>query len=178
MTTTQIFTKYFAPLAPSMRRIAIKLTGNVADAEDLVADTQLRIWKAIDRYDPERATPSAWAFTIMRNAHLNDVGRRSRRVAVEHRWAKSEVTDFEKLEGRIDDARARELIDSTVREAIDDLPETWRDATLRAMKGQRHADIAEVQGTTRNTIHGRTSRSRIALRKKLAHARPLLEAVA
>ena len=55
-------------------RVAYSITRNKADAEDLVQDTLLRSYRAIDRFDGRY--PRAWLLTIMRNAQVNRVRRK------------------------------------------------------------------------------------------------------
>ena len=47
-------------------RVAISMTGQPADAHDLVQDTLLRAWRSLDSFDGRY--PRAWLLTIMRNA--------------------------------------------------------------------------------------------------------------
>ena len=55
-------------------RVARSITRNPTDAEDLVQDTLLRSYRAIDRFDGRH--PRAWLLTIMRNAQINRVRRK------------------------------------------------------------------------------------------------------
>jgi len=55
-------------------RVATSLTGQPADAEDLVQDTLIRAYRAVDRFDGEH--PRAWLLTILRNTHVNRARRR------------------------------------------------------------------------------------------------------
>jgi RNA polymerase sigma-70 factor (ECF subfamily) len=63
------FQRYVVPEIPALLRVAQSLTSNAHDAEDLVQDTMLRAYRAIDRFDGEHAR--AWLFTILRNTHVN-----------------------------------------------------------------------------------------------------------
>lgn len=55
--------------------VALSLTGQSADAEDLVQDTLIRALRAVERFDG--AHPRAWLLTVLRNTHLNRLrGRR------------------------------------------------------------------------------------------------------
>ena len=63
------FERYVVPEIPALLRVAHSLTLNAHDAEDLVQDTILRAYQAIDRFDG--AHPRAWLFTILRNTHVN-----------------------------------------------------------------------------------------------------------
>jgi RNA polymerase sigma-70 factor (ECF subfamily) len=63
------FQRYVVPEIPALLRVARSLTLNAHDAEDLVQDTLLRAYQAIDRFDGAHAR--AWLFTILRNTHVN-----------------------------------------------------------------------------------------------------------
>ena len=48
-----------------------KQTGNSQDAEDLAADVFLSCYKALDSYDPEKASVTTWLFVIVNNRLKN-----------------------------------------------------------------------------------------------------------
>jgi len=60
-------------------RAARTTTSNQADAEDLVQETLLRAYRAIDRFDGRY--PRAWLLTILRNTNAN-LHRRQRPVTI------------------------------------------------------------------------------------------------
>ena len=70
----EAFSRYVLPELDVLYRVARSLTRHDADAEDLVQDTMLRAFRAIDRFDGRH--PRAWLLTIMRNSRLNSVRRR------------------------------------------------------------------------------------------------------
>jgi RNA polymerase sigma-70 factor (ECF subfamily) len=74
-TGDQIFNRLVLPEVDVMWRVAMSLTRNRADAEDLVQESLLRAYKAIDGFDGRY--PRAWLLTILRNTERN----RHRRVA-------------------------------------------------------------------------------------------------
>jgi RNA polymerase sigma-70 factor, ECF subfamily len=59
---------------PLLLRVATSLAGQPADAEDLVQDTLIRVYRAIARFDGQH--PRAWLLTVLRNTHRNRVGWR------------------------------------------------------------------------------------------------------
>ena len=66
-----------------MLRVARTLTGNQADAEDLVQETVIRAFRALDRFDG--AHPRAWPLTILRHTSMNM--HRRRRPDLVQDWA-------------------------------------------------------------------------------------------
>ncbi|HAP76181.1 MAG TPA: RNA polymerase sigma factor [Acidimicrobiaceae bacterium] len=68
------FEQYVLPEVEVLYRVARSLTRHHADAEDLVHDTLLRAYRAIDRFDGRH--PRAWLLTILRNTHINRNRRR------------------------------------------------------------------------------------------------------
>lgn len=70
------------------------LTGNLAAAEDLVADTRYKCYKGLHTYDQKSGFRS-WAFRIMINAHLDRKREQRRRPAtVKPPPAKDEHSEF------------------------------------------------------------------------------------
>ncbi len=58
-------------------RVALRLTGNPADADDLVQETMLKAYRAWDQYE-KGTNAKAWMLTILRHAFINEYRRRTR----------------------------------------------------------------------------------------------------
>jgi RNA polymerase sigma-70 factor, ECF subfamily len=71
---TRAFREHVEPQIEVMLRVALSLTGRRADAEDLVQESLLRAYRAIDRFDGRH--PRAWLLTILRHTHVNMHRRR------------------------------------------------------------------------------------------------------
>jgi RNA polymerase sigma-70 factor (ECF subfamily) len=69
-------------ISSPLRRLALALTRDGEDAEDLLQETLLKAWAARERFTPGTSL-GAWTRTIMRNAHLTRVVRFSSRFEIE-----------------------------------------------------------------------------------------------
>src|SRR5467141_4645932 len=55
----------------SLYRVALRLTGNAADADDLVQETMLKAYRAWDQYE-KGTNAKGWLLTILRHAFFNE----------------------------------------------------------------------------------------------------------
>ena len=148
---------------------ALTLTRDKTEAEDLVQETYLRAVRAANQPAPE-SNLKAWLFVIMRNAWLN---------AVRHKHHGSRVFDFETEEqdsGVANDRTSnphvvylRKLEREQVREAIDKLPDAYREiVVLRELEGFTYQEIATVLNCPAGTVMSRLGRAREKLREVLS----------
>src|SRR5260370_7686259 len=72
----------------ALYRTAFRLTGNKAQAQDLVQETYLRAWRSLSQLQSLSGVQS-WMFRILRTVFIDQLRRASRRPKL--------VTDIEKL---------------------------------------------------------------------------------
>lgn len=162
------FARYVEPEVPVLYRVALTMAGQSADAEDLVQDTLVRAYRAIDRFDG--AHPRAWLLTILRNTHRNRA--RTRIPALLH--------EDEQEAGRLDrggDARSAEDIvvdaqfEAVVADALAALPPMHRTVVqLVDVDGLTYAEAALAIGIPRGTVMSRLHRARARIRTRLVAA--------
>lgn len=151
--------------------MALQLTRNVTEAEDLVQDTYVKAWKGFNSYMPDRPFLN-WLLRIMQRAYLDSRRRDNPVRRAESLNAMVSPSDGEIQEiPIIDDAASAEsgvLNDEFRREmqaALQELPEVYRTAiTLCDVEELSYADIAERQRTTVGTVRSRIHRGRKLLR--------------
>lgn len=143
-----------------------RLTGNRADAEDLLQDTFLTVWRKRAQFEGRGSAAGFLRRTAYR-LFLNDRERRRRRrdlapaptpertePAAVQPVARKEAVDF--LVGR-------------VRECLDDLPDEQRDAfVLFRFEGMTCSAIAELTDTPVKTVESRVRRATRRLAEALA----------
>jgi RNA polymerase sigma-70 factor (ECF subfamily) len=151
--------------------MALQLTRNVTEAEDLVQDTYVKAWKGFNSYMPDRPFLN-WLLRIMQRAYLDSRRRDNPVRRAESLNAMVSPSDGEIQEIPIIDetasAESGVLSDEFRREmqaALMELPEVYRTAiTLCDVDELSYADIADRQRTTVGTVRSRIHRGRKLLR--------------
>jgi RNA polymerase sigma-70 factor (ECF subfamily) len=154
----------------ALYHVALRLTRNRAEAEDVVQEAFLRAFRSFHRFNPG-TNCRAWLFTILRNAFLNRVRREGREVL------EGEATF---LTGRVDSATAlgpggnpeeeffQTVVHGDVDRALKALPVVFREAVVLAdLEGLSYKEVADVLGCPVGTVMSRLSRGRHLLRQAL-----------
>jgi RNA polymerase sigma-70 factor (ECF subfamily) len=134
----QIFEDIYQRYGDRMKSIAWNHLGSIADAEDAVQETFLKIHRAASTYTGE-ASFATWVFRILVNTCYDVLRKRKRRVE------ETPIEDtVERTAPNIDDAKRM-----TLEKLLDDLPEQRRSVfTLFEIEGLSHAEIGEILGIT------------------------------
>jgi RNA polymerase sigma-70 factor (ECF subfamily) len=156
--------------------VALKLLNDEQEAEDVLQETFLSAFQAIDRFEG-RSKLSTWLYRIAYNASLMRLRKRKQMTAFsldqpmadeseagEH--IPRQLVDWSRVpDDQLLTAEAREVMDR----AIAELPETLRSAfVLRDIQGLSGAETAEVLGVTVQAVKNRLHRARLRLRDRLA----------
>lgn len=158
--------RYVLPELDVLLRVALSLTRNHADAEDLVQDTMLRAYRSIDGFDGRY--PRAWLLTILRHAHFNRNRRRRPSLLADqdatHRRLAATSDGSDDPESLVVDSQ----FDGAVAEAFHALPEHFlRVVELVDINGLGYQEAANVLSIPVGTVMSRLHRARAKMRKHL-----------
>ena len=157
-----------------MYAVALRLTHNTADAQDLTQNTVVKALRFHDKF--ERGTYiKAWLLTILRNTFINEYRRKVRRPThVELSGTEASKDDHPDPDVNYT-PRSRqpeelmELLDDRVKQAVLELPEDFKQAVIMAdIEDMSYKEIAERMGCPLGTVMSRLFRGRKLLREKLA----------
>jgi RNA polymerase sigma-70 factor (ECF subfamily) len=164
------FSTHVEPEIEVLLRVAQTLTGSWADAEDLVQDTLIRAWKAIDRFDG--AHPRAWLLTILRNAHRNSLRRQRPDITDDTATLDRARPAFGATEPRSPQDTVEETaLGDDLEIAVAGLDERFRTVLLLIDVDQlTYAEVADVLDVPVGTVMSRLSRARDRIRKQLRPA--------
>lgn len=158
----QAFSALYQHYAPRVRGWLLKRGARASQADEVLHEVMLTVWRKADRYDPSRAGVSTWIFTIARNRHIDRVRRQAR--------PEPEADDPQFVPSApkaADDAVSLWQDTERLTAALDALPPEQAVVIRRAwLEGATLRQISEEEDVPLGTIK---SRSRLAF-KALRHA--------
>ncbi|MBV8857560.1 MAG: RNA polymerase sigma factor [Acidobacteria bacterium] len=152
--------------------IALRMTGNEADAEDLTQEAFVAVLRWVGRFRGE-ASFTTWLYRLVVNqVRMHFRYRRSR--------PEEQTSDGELLErppGAAGRADSRQVIDRlAIEKAMRRLPPGYRAAfILHDVEGHDHEEVARLMGWKAGTSKSQLHRARVGLRERLSARAPALQ---
>jgi RNA polymerase sigma-70 factor (ECF subfamily) len=75
----EAFRRFYDRYASLIFTFAIRLLGSRTDAEDLLQEVFLQVWRQAQTYNPERGSPEAWLITMTRSRAIDKLRSLRRR---------------------------------------------------------------------------------------------------
>ncbi|MCK8621648.1 RNA polymerase sigma factor [Prevotella sp. E13-27] len=151
------------PLKNELYRLALRITLNPAEAEDVVQDTMIKVWKKREQWDKIESI-EAFCLTICRNLALD----KTRRAENQNEQLNDthDPPDSSYASNPEEQAVQRDRV-ALVRQLIDTLPEKQRSCMqLRDIEGKSYKEIAEVMGINEQQVKINIFRARQAIKQK------------
>lgn len=152
------FESQVLPHLDLLYRVALRMSGDPAMAEDLVQDAMLKALRGWDKFR-QGSNLRAWLVTIVRNEYIS--GWRKRRRAPTQ-VAQDEVPETPDQGNPDPEGRFFEqLMDEEVTAALDSLPDEFREVVvLSDLEGLPYAEVSEALGIPMGTVKSRLFRGR------------------
>ncbi len=145
------FIALFQHYAPRLKSYLRRKGASDAVAEDMAQEAMLSVWRKADRFDPAKAGPGTWIFTIARNLWIDSI-RKERRP---------ELDPCDPLltpEGpeNADNVLESEQRDNRVKKALEGLPAKQAEVVhLAFFEDLTHMEVAERLGLPLGTVKSR-----------------------
>ena len=151
-----------------LRTFATRYLGHAADAEDVVQEVFVTVWKQAARFDPSRGRASTWLYRITANRCIDQ----RRRRALRNFFGLDDIAEEPAApEANAETATAARQELAIVSDGLSRLPERQRMALLlRAVAELDIGGIADVMGTSTGSVEQLLVRGRRTLRDLLADA--------
>lgn len=157
------FQKDVLPLKNKLFRLALRITLNREEAEDVVQDTLIKVWNARDRWQ-EFDSIEAYSLTIARNLSLDCIKKK------ENQNDSLEEQNTERLDENTSTPSERMIQKDKldiVRNIIDELPEKQRSCLqLRDIEGKSYKEIADILSITEDQVKVNIFRARQTVKQR------------
>lgn len=149
--------EFYDRYAGMVNALALRILRDAADAEDVVQEVFVQVWRQASRFDASRGSPEAWLCTVARTRALDRLRRRASR-----REDSSESAPA----AAVPPPRSEEGL--AVRKALEGLsPDQRKALELAYYEGLTQSEIAVRLGEPLGTIKTRIRTAMIRLREAL-----------
>ena len=164
-----------------MHRVAVRIVGDPAEAEDVVQEAWISAWRSLAGFRGDSA-PSTWLFRVVTNAALMHLRRRRPTVPLDaehHAGTGAPESSAAARRGEVAGARddpetaalRTEQIDAALR-AISTLEPSQRvPLVLRELEGMSYEEMAELLGVGVPALRSRVYRAKTMLLARLRELR-------
>jgi len=159
----------------SLFNVAMRMTRNKDDAEDLVQETYLKMHRFSHTFN-EGSNLKAWLFKILRNTFINVFRKKIREPQEIHYTNNEDFYLFNRIaDNRTDDSLPgkgtigiEEYLEEEIKHALDNLPIAFREVVLYSdVEGFSYEEISDIVGCPIGTVKSRLYRARKTLQKLL-----------
>src|ERR1700742_3919760 len=162
------FRRLIEPYRHALEVHCYRMLGSTHDAEELVQETLLRAWRALERFEP-KAQFQTWLYRIATNACLDELERRPRRPEPVDPFP--DLPSDDTASPTYDPAARyamREGMELALLRAIQELPGRQRAVLIfRDVLGWTAPEVAEILETTGASVNSALKRARATIEQRL-----------
>ncbi|WP_417277933.1 sigma-70 family RNA polymerase sigma factor [Celeribacter sp.] len=159
------FSALFDHFAPRLKGFIMRSGMGGGQAEEVVQEVMLTVWRKADLFDPGRAQVSGWIYQIARNRQIDVIRKENRPVPEELYEDQGSVPDASQVVGLEQEA-------TELRQALGRLKPDQREMIEKAYLGElTHQEIKSQTGLPLGTIKSRIRLGLERLRHELKDMR-------
>jgi RNA polymerase sigma-70 factor (ECF subfamily) len=159
------FAALFDHFAPRLKGFLMRSGTGSGQAEEVVQEVMLTVWRKADQFNPERAQVSAWIYQIARNRHIDVIRRENRPMPEELAENPNDEPDASQI-------MAVEQEAGLLKKALARLKPDQREIVEKAYLGElTHQEIQSQTGLPLGTIKSRIRLGLERLRHELKDMR-------
>ena len=149
------------PLKDKLYRLALRITCDTAEAEDIVQDTLVRVWDKRDEWDLLQSV-EAFCLTICKNLSLD----RREKKAAQHVMLDENPHNRPDASTPYDRLAARQGL-GLLRDLLEELPQVQQDIVqLREIEGKSYKEIAAILNLSEEQVKVYLFRARQRIKRK------------
>ena len=147
--------------------LLVRMLISETEAQEVMQDTFVQIWRRARTFDPARSSPVAWMIMIARGLAQDRLRARVRRNAHQEAYRQEVASlSIEEMDG-LRQAESGEL-SAACSVALQRLPEEQRRVLqLAFLRGWTHEEIARAEGDPLGTVKARIRRGLLAMRQAM-----------
>ena len=158
--------KMVLPFQDKLYRFALSIVGNTFEAEDIVQEVLIKIWKKKDTF-LQLENKEAWCMTVTRNLAIDKT--RTRKYKTEDISGHYSISDSASTPAQITEFNDTMSI---IKGYIEQLPDAQKEVIhLRDIEGFTYNEISEITGMPIERVKVNLHRARKVLRKKIVSLR-------
>ena len=164
----QALAEFYDLIAKPLFSLAVRILGDVSEAEEVIQDVFVQIWKNAPSFDPLLGPAFHWALSITRHRSIDRLRSRQRRARLIENLETDAAANAPASAGADQDALAAEDT-AAVRATLGTLPaEQRRVIEMAFFGGLTHQDIAKALNEPLRTVKARIRRGLLKLRDSLS----------
>ncbi|MDQ6655718.1 MAG: sigma-70 family RNA polymerase sigma factor [Verrucomicrobiota bacterium] len=165
------FAALYSRFAPPLFSAVFAIVKNQKDAEDVLQEAFVQMWKKAAAYDPQRGSVFTWSVMIARNKAIDRVRSQQRRSRMTEAATLESQTAFPDSPKAADELHGDRDERERVRAALSQISDAQRTAIdLAFFSGLTQSEIAAKLGAPLGTVKAWIRRGLMALRDELAEA--------
>ncbi len=150
------------PLKDKLFRLAMRITLNREEAEDVVQETLIKVWNSRDKWQ-QLDSIEAYSLTIARNLSLDHI----KKMDNQNSSLEEEKEERPDITSNPSERMIQKDKLDIVRKIIDELPEKQRSCLqLRDIEGKPYKDIASILGITEEQVKVNIFRARQNIKQR------------